>query len=148
MGVAEAWVPAQDLPLYLRPDELANSFNFQFLDSKWDAKILKKNIKETFKNLAGSTAPAGATADVEMSSESLDFVFLNDFGYDTLTVTGSAALNGTLIPTLLGTAVTTIQPTDTFKIITFASSSGLFLNVPAPGTRLLLGRRQRLASRE
>ena len=26
--------------------------------------------------------------DVEMSSESLDFIFRNDFGYDTLTVNG------------------------------------------------------------
>ena len=51
MGVAEAWVSAESLPLYLRPDELANSFNFQFLDSKWDAKIIKKNIKETLTNL-------------------------------------------------------------------------------------------------
>lgn len=58
MGVAEAWVPAESLPLYLRPDELANSFNFQFLDSKWDAKIIKKNIKETLKNLSGTGAPA------------------------------------------------------------------------------------------
>ena len=58
MGVAEAWVPAESLPLYLRPDELANSFNFQFLDSQWDAKILKKNIKDTFKNLEGTGAPA------------------------------------------------------------------------------------------
>jgi UDP-MurNAc hydroxylase len=29
-----------------------------------------------------------ATPDVEMSSESLDFIFLNEFGYDTLTVNG------------------------------------------------------------
>jgi alpha-glucosidase len=58
MGVAEAWVPGESLPLYLRPDELANSFNFQFLDSQWDAKILKKNIKDTFKNLEGTGAPA------------------------------------------------------------------------------------------
>lgn len=58
MGVAEAWVPAQDLPLYLRPDELANSFNFQFLDSKWDASVIKQNIKETFRNLEGTNAPA------------------------------------------------------------------------------------------
>jgi alpha-glucosidase len=58
MGVAEAWVPAEDLPLYLRPDELANSFNFAFLDAKWDAKIIKQKIKETVKNLAGTGAPA------------------------------------------------------------------------------------------
>lgn len=35
-----------------------------------------------------SEAPAGAAPDVEMSTESLDFIFLNDFGYDTLTVNG------------------------------------------------------------
>ncbi len=58
MGVAEAWVSAESLAKYLRPDELANSFNFQFLDSKWEAKNLKKNIKETFVNLAGTGAPA------------------------------------------------------------------------------------------
>jgi hypothetical protein len=33
-------------------------------------------------------APADAPPDVEMSSESLDFIFLNEFGYDTLTVNG------------------------------------------------------------
>ena len=33
-------------------------------------------------------APAGAVPDVEMSSESQDFVFANEFGYDTLTVNG------------------------------------------------------------
>ncbi|MEN9325432.1 MAG: hypothetical protein RL414_1186, partial [Actinomycetota bacterium] len=58
MGVAEAWVPAESLPLYIRPDELANSFNFGFLDSKWDAKVMRKNINETFKNLGGTGAPA------------------------------------------------------------------------------------------
>jgi L-ascorbate metabolism protein UlaG (beta-lactamase superfamily) len=32
--------------------------------------------------------PRETQADVEMSSESLDFIFLNEFGYDTLTVNG------------------------------------------------------------
>ena len=58
MAVAEAWVPATSLPLYLRPDELANSFNFHFLDSKWDSKILKKNITESIENLVGTGAPS------------------------------------------------------------------------------------------
>jgi alpha-glucosidase len=58
MGVAEAWVKPESLPLYLRPDELANSFNFDFLDSKWDAKILKQRINQTFKNLEGVDAPS------------------------------------------------------------------------------------------
>lgn len=32
--------------------------------------------------------PGDVAADVEMSSENLDFIFLNEFGYDTLTVNG------------------------------------------------------------
>jgi len=32
--------------------------------------------------------PADASPDVEMSSENLDFIFANEFGYDTLTVNG------------------------------------------------------------
>lgn len=48
---------------------------------------LKRTVRFSFfEELAD--APAGAVADVEMSSESLDFVFLNEFGYDTLTVNG------------------------------------------------------------
>ena len=39
-----------------------------------------------FEDLAD--APSTAAVDVEMSSESLDFIFLNEFGYDTLTVNG------------------------------------------------------------
>ncbi len=58
MGVAEAWVPATSLPKYLREDELANSFNFLFLDSKWDADILKTNIKRSLKELEGTGAPS------------------------------------------------------------------------------------------
>ena len=58
MAVAEAWVSPTSLPLYLRNDELANSFNFDFLDSKWDRKILKKSIVRTIKNLSDVGAPA------------------------------------------------------------------------------------------
>lgn len=58
MAVAEAWVSPESLPLYLREDELANSFNFTFLDSKWDRKILKKNINISIKNLKGVDAPS------------------------------------------------------------------------------------------
>ncbi|NDG09845.1 MAG: hypothetical protein EB112_04010 [Actinobacteria bacterium] len=45
MAVAEAWVsPASRIALYLRKDELANSFNFDFLTSKWEIKDLKAYI--------------------------------------------------------------------------------------------------------
>ena len=58
MGVAEAWVSAESLAKYLRPDELANSFNFGFLDSTWDAAVFTKNIKRSLKELAGTGAPS------------------------------------------------------------------------------------------
>ncbi len=37
MMVAEAWVAADRLPLYLRPDEYHQSFNFDLLSTDWDA---------------------------------------------------------------------------------------------------------------
>jgi len=37
MMVAEAWVAADRLPLYLRPDEYQQSFNFELLDTDWVA---------------------------------------------------------------------------------------------------------------
>jgi alpha-glucosidase len=41
MAVAEAWVsPASRIARYLRPDELANSFNFDFLTSLWEPAYL------------------------------------------------------------------------------------------------------------
>ena len=40
MMVAEAWVAADRLPLYLRPDEYHQSFNFDLLTTEWDASEL------------------------------------------------------------------------------------------------------------
>ena len=56
-------------PLTIRLTDLKQTLRFSFFDGL-------------------AEAPHGASADVEMSSESLDFVFRNDFGYDTLTVNG------------------------------------------------------------
>jgi UDP-MurNAc hydroxylase len=39
-------------------------------------------------------APPGSKPDAEMSSESLDFIFLNEFGYDTLSVNGRFEASG------------------------------------------------------
>ena len=38
MMVAEAWVAADRLPLYLRSDEYHQSFNFDLLEASWDAE--------------------------------------------------------------------------------------------------------------
>lgn len=49
MMVAEAWVAADRLPLYIRPDEYHQSFNFDFLTAPWDAgqmqDVLSKSIE-------------------------------------------------------------------------------------------------------
>lgn len=59
MAVAEAWVsPASRIALYLRPDELANSFNFDFLTSRWDATELRANIDLSLKAIQDVGAPA------------------------------------------------------------------------------------------
>ncbi len=49
MMVAEAWVAADRLPLYLRPDEYHQSFNFDLLDTDWDApsfaEVIDKSVR-------------------------------------------------------------------------------------------------------
>ncbi len=44
MMVAEAWVHPTRLPLYLRPDEYHQSFNFDFLTCGWDAEEMRGAI--------------------------------------------------------------------------------------------------------
>ena len=59
MAVAEAWVsPASRIARYLRPDELANSFNFDFLSSPWTPEDLKKMINRSMEALAEVGAPS------------------------------------------------------------------------------------------
>ena len=49
MMVAEAWVSPDRLPLYLRPDEYHQSFNFDLLSTNWNAADFIKVIKESVK---------------------------------------------------------------------------------------------------
>ena len=59
MAVAEAWVsPASRIARYLRADELANSFNFDFLTSPWDVKVLKERIDGSLAAIKEVGAPA------------------------------------------------------------------------------------------
>ncbi len=59
MMVAEAWVAADRLPLYLRPDEYHQSFNFDLLEAEWDAKefaeIIDRSVSAADKVGAPST---------------------------------------------------------------------------------------------
>jgi alpha-glucosidase len=45
MLVAEAWVPAERLPLYLRPDEYHQAFDFDLLSAPWDASAFRSIIE-------------------------------------------------------------------------------------------------------
>ena len=59
MMVAEAWVAADRLPLYLRPDEYHQSFNFDLLTTEWDASefaaVIEKSVEAAEKIGAAST---------------------------------------------------------------------------------------------
>jgi alpha-glucosidase len=48
IAVAEAWVPDQErLARYVRPDELHQAFNFQYLGADWSAAALREVITES-----------------------------------------------------------------------------------------------------
>lgn len=58
MAVSEAWVnPPSRSALYVRPDELANTFNFDFLAVKWGRDSLKSSIDRSIKGMATVGAP-------------------------------------------------------------------------------------------
>ncbi|MFH8685186.1 alpha-amylase family glycosyl hydrolase [Streptomyces lydicus] len=59
IGVAEAWAPtAERLALYVRPDELHQAFNFQFLNAPWRADALRTVIDAS---LAATTSVGAPT---------------------------------------------------------------------------------------
>lgn len=57
-------------------------------------------------------------------------------GYDFLNVTGTAALDGTLQVKFVNGFQHSVQPTDTFTLLSAASRTGVFANVPTTGLRL------------
>jgi alpha-glucosidase len=63
--VAEAWVkPAERLARYVRPDEMHQAFNFEYLDTPWSAEPLRKIIEQS---LAANDA-VGATTTWVLSN--------------------------------------------------------------------------------
>ncbi|UZJ31664.1 glycoside hydrolase family 13 protein [Streptomyces endophytica] len=59
IGVAEAWAPTPErLALYVRPDELHQAFNFQFLNTPWRADALRRVIDDS---LAATTSVGAPT---------------------------------------------------------------------------------------
>ena len=55
----EAYVlPLNFMALWVRPDEFQQTFNFRFLNSEWNAKVLFDNINESFEAFDGVGAPS------------------------------------------------------------------------------------------
>jgi alpha-glucosidase len=81
MAVAEAWVsPATRIARYLRPDELANSFNFDFLISLWEAPFLRERIVTSMAAMAEVGAPSSwafNNHDLVRSVDRFDLGLLN-----------------------------------------------------------------------
>ncbi|MFE6691369.1 glycoside hydrolase family 13 protein [Streptomyces sp. NPDC057743] len=58
IGVAEAWAPsAERLALYVRPDELHQAFNFQFLNTPWEVAALREVIDSSLAATVAVGAP-------------------------------------------------------------------------------------------
>ncbi|MEU5434751.1 glycoside hydrolase family 13 protein [Streptomyces sp. NPDC020719] len=59
IAVAEAWTPSADrTALYVRPDELHQAFNFQYLGAPWDAEALREVIDDSLAAMLPVGAPA------------------------------------------------------------------------------------------
>ncbi|MEU2434545.1 alpha-amylase family glycosyl hydrolase, partial [Streptomyces sp. NPDC007861] len=58
IGVAEAWAPSPErLALYVRPDEMHQAFNFQFLRCPWDPERMREVIDASLAATASVGAP-------------------------------------------------------------------------------------------
>ncbi|MEU8520278.1 glycoside hydrolase family 13 protein [Streptomyces sp. NPDC048577] len=58
IGVAEAWAPTPErLARYVRPDELHQAFNFQFLNCPWETAALRKVAEDSLRATAAVGAP-------------------------------------------------------------------------------------------
>ncbi|SEO26376.1 glycoside hydrolase family 13 protein [Actinacidiphila rubida] len=59
IAVAEAWTPTiERAALYLRPDELHQAFNFEYLTTPWDAAALRAVIDTSLSAMGSVGAPA------------------------------------------------------------------------------------------
>ncbi|GHB26172.1 alpha-glucosidase [Streptomyces xanthochromogenes] len=59
IAVAEAWTPTVErTALYVRPDELHQAFNFQYLGTPWEASALRKVIDTSLAAMRPVGAPA------------------------------------------------------------------------------------------
>jgi alpha-glucosidase len=89
MMVAEAWVSPERLPLYLRPDEYHQSFNFDFLTAPWALDEAVAAIDGAIKAAAsvGST-PTWTLSNHDVMRHATRYGLPNDVKWRTWPVTG------------------------------------------------------------
>ncbi|MGH3656328.1 MAG: alpha-amylase family glycosyl hydrolase, partial [Micromonosporaceae bacterium] len=96
IAVAEAWVPGYDrLAAYVRPDELHQAFNFEYLMSGWDPAVLRGVIDES---LAGTAAVGAPTTWVLSNHDVVRHVTRYGGGVRGLTRARAAALLTLALP--------------------------------------------------
>ncbi len=93
MMVAEAWVPPESAPLYLRPDEYHQAFNFEFLVTPWDRGAAATAIDTATTNAAnvGST-PTWTLSNHDVMRHATRFGLPADVNWRTWPITGPADL--------------------------------------------------------
>jgi alpha-glucosidase len=93
MMVAEAWVLPESLPLYLRPDEYHQSFNFDFLTTPWDRDAAVEAIDRAVTAAAavGST-PTWTLSNHDVMRHASRYGLPADVNWRTWPVTGPAGL--------------------------------------------------------
>lgn len=89
MMVAEAWVDPSRLPLYLRPDEYHQSFNFEFLETPWEIAAARTAIDRALTGAAtvGST-PTWTLSNHDVMRHATRYGLPNDTNWRTWPVTG------------------------------------------------------------
>ncbi len=92
MMVAEAWVNATNLPLYLRPDEYHQSFSFDFLVTPWgrDAAIAAIDRAIGAARAVGST-PTWTLSNHDVMRHTTRYGLLADTNWRTWPLTGPAS---------------------------------------------------------
>ncbi len=89
MMVAEAWVPRDRLPLYLRPDEYHQSFNFDLLAALWDAGTFADVIANASAAAASvGSSPTWVLSNHDIMREATRYGLSDDADWRTWPVTG------------------------------------------------------------
>ncbi|WP_367281820.1 alpha-amylase family glycosyl hydrolase [Ilumatobacter sp.] len=89
MMVAEAWVHPDRLPLYLRPDEYHQSFNFDFLETPWELAPARAAIDRAIKAAVdvGST-PTWTVSNHDVMRHATRYGLPGDTNWRTWPLTG------------------------------------------------------------